>query len=103
MSDSESETVRVPRDNPLFSGDGPSAPKNPDRSADHAICPRNDLHAACPQGYIAWHEWASKMCKTHVQTRCPGCGKFEIWVPKRLLDKLHKRLSQTDGQSDLVR
>jgi hypothetical protein len=34
MSDSESKTARVPRDNRLFSGDGPRAPKNPDRSAD---------------------------------------------------------------------
>lgn len=37
MSDSESDTVRVPRDNPLFSGEGPSVTQNPGRSADNLL------------------------------------------------------------------
>jgi len=41
MSDSESDTTRVPRDNPLFSGDGPSDLQNPDCSAVPIfICPK---------------------------------------------------------------
>ena len=41
MSDSESDTVRVPNDNPLFRGEGPSATQNPDcSSVPIFICPR---------------------------------------------------------------
>lgn len=36
MSDSESETGRVPRRNPLVSGEGASDSPNLDRSADHS-------------------------------------------------------------------
>jgi hypothetical protein len=35
-----------------------------------------------PRGYVAWHEWAEEMSKTHVQKRCPGCGLFKIWVSR---------------------
>lgn len=36
-----------------------------------------------PEGYLAWHEWAEKKAKTHKSTRCPGCGLYKVWVPKR--------------------
>lgn len=35
-----------------------------------------------PAGYLAWHEWAEEMSKTHKQKRCPGCRLLQIWVPK---------------------
>ena len=31
-----------------------------------------------PNGYVAWHDWADKHCKTHEHTRCPKCGLFVI-------------------------
>lgn len=33
-------------------------------------------------GYVAWHQWAKKMSKTHVQEKCPGCGLYKIWRKK---------------------
>lgn len=42
-----------------------------------------DRHTPCPEGYLTWHEWAEKKSKTHEQERCPGCGLFAIWKPKR--------------------
>lgn len=35
-----------------------------------------------PGGYLAWHDWAAKMARTHNQERCSGCGLFQIWVPR---------------------
>lgn len=32
-----------------------------------------------PSGYVAWHEWAERMSKTHHQERCPECGRLTIW------------------------
>jgi hypothetical protein len=40
-----------------------------------------------PEGYIAWHEWADKMSKTHRQEKCPCCGLWKIWVKKDLNEK----------------
>lgn len=39
-------------------------------------------HTPCPEGYIAWHEWAEKKSKTHKQVKCEGCGLFKIWIKK---------------------
>lgn len=47
-----------------------------------AECPRRELHTPCPSGYVAWHEWAYEMGKTHRTKRCPGCNLFAVWVPK---------------------
>lgn len=38
-------------------------------------------HTPQPEGYLAWHEWAEKMLKTHSQHRCKHCGLFVIWKP----------------------
>jgi hypothetical protein len=46
-------------------------------------CPAVETHTACPQGYLAWHEWAERMNKTHRQIRCPSCHLFAIWVPRK--------------------
>lgn len=43
-------------------------------------------HTPCPTGYVEWHEWAEKKSKTHVQKRCPSCGLWALWVPKRKED-----------------
>jgi hypothetical protein len=49
-----------------------------------ATCRRQDLHTpGQPGGYLQWHRWATEMSATHFQRRCPGCGLFEIWEPKR--------------------
>lgn len=37
-------------------------------------------HTPCPTGYVAWHEWAEKMSKTHHQERCSNCGLWAIWT-----------------------
>jgi hypothetical protein len=39
-------------------------------------------HTPSPTGYIAWHEWAEKKARTHVQRRCPSCGFLAVWVRK---------------------
>lgn len=54
--------------------------KATDKRAD--ACPNKAKHTESPDGYIAWHEWAERKAKTHVQERCPGCGLFMIWKPK---------------------
>lgn len=45
-------------------------------------CPAVETHTACPSGYVAWHEWAERMSKTHRQKRCPVCGLLAIWEKK---------------------
>lgn len=40
-------------------------------------------HTPSPDGYIAWHEWAERKAETHEQERCPVCGLWAIWKPKR--------------------
>lgn len=45
-------------------------------------CPDIEQHTACPTGYLAWHEWADKMSKTHRNKRCATCGFWVVWVPK---------------------
>lgn len=39
-------------------------------------------HTPQPTGYLAWHHWAEKKAKTHVQRKCPVCGLWAIWVPR---------------------
>lgn len=41
------------------------------------------LHAPAPPGYVAWHEWVERKARTHEQHRCPGCGLWKIWRPKK--------------------
>ena len=46
-------------------------------------CPDADVrHTKTPAGYLAWHEWATRMRRTHRQERCPRCGYWAVWVPK---------------------
>lgn len=44
-------------------------------------CPQVDQHTPAPSGYLAWHEWAEEMMRTHTVRRCPGCGLYAIWIP----------------------
>jgi hypothetical protein len=46
-----------------------------------------------PNGYLAWHEWAEEMSKTHKQVKCEGCGRYSIW---RTSSPLTRPLSQCD-------
>ena len=33
--------------------------------------------------YLAWHEWAAEKAKTHKQIKCPHCGLYRVWIPKK--------------------
>jgi hypothetical protein len=47
-------------------------------------CERKDLHTSPgPDGYVERSEWAERRLKTHKQRKCPGCGLYRIWVPKK--------------------
>lgn len=39
------------------------------------------LTAASPND--GWHAWVERKRKTHVPTKCPACGHWAIWVPKK--------------------
>jgi hypothetical protein len=41
-----------------------------------------DDHNEGPSGYTAWHDWASRMGRTHMQLRCGGCDLYKIWIRK---------------------
>jgi hypothetical protein len=46
-------------------------------------CVLADGHTPEPAGYLAWHDWAYQMDRTHVQRSCPACGLLVVWIPKR--------------------
>ncbi len=46
-------------------------------------CPDRHLHTPAPRGYLEWHDWAHRMSRKHKVGRCPTCGLWAIWVPKR--------------------
>jgi hypothetical protein len=48
-----------------------------------SVCRLAKRHTKAPTTYIAWHDWAEKKSKTHRQIKCPGCGLYKIWVPKK--------------------
>lgn len=50
---------------------------------DGTPCPEVSQHAVCPTGLVEWHDWAKRKGKTHTQKRCPGCGLWKVWVPKK--------------------
>jgi hypothetical protein len=35
-----------------------------------------------PDGYVTRQLWAGQMARTHRQTRCGGCGRYAVWVPR---------------------
>ncbi len=45
-----------------------------------STCPGRTNHE--PASYLAWHEWAARMAKSHTQHRCPGCGYWRVWRPR---------------------
>jgi hypothetical protein len=51
---------------------------------DEALCPnaKNHHQPGIPDGYLDRQDWFEKMAKTHVQTFCPSCRLWVIWVPK---------------------
>lgn len=52
------------------------------KTAATAECPVSLEHTEGPNSYLAWHEWAEEMSKTHTQKKCVACGLYVIWVPK---------------------
>lgn len=53
-------------------------------------CPEAAQHTPAPVGYLAWHEWAGTMQRTHGQRKCPGCGLFKIWYPRTFAGALRE-------------
>lgn len=47
------------------------------------VCQHDDVKLGMPDGYLDRAEWALEMLKTHRQKRCPACGLWAIWVPKK--------------------
>lgn len=45
-------------------------------------CPDLIDHTVAPKGYLAWHDWAKRMGRTHRSIKCAGCGLYVIWIPK---------------------
>lgn len=56
------------------------------RMADPSECSLAHEHARDEPGpfagYVEWHEWAYKKAEDHDQHRCPGCGRYVIWIPR---------------------
>lgn len=46
------------------------------------LCPQAALHSEMPDQMVA-EEWVTAKQRTHRQVRCPGCGFWRIWEPKR--------------------
>lgn len=49
------------------------------------------VHTPCPEGYHARYEWAERAMKSHRQVRCPHCGRWAIWLPKKEAAEINKR------------
>lgn len=55
------------------------------------FCPNAAQHTpGRPAGYVAGHEWAEEMAKTHTLTRCKGCRLWLIWTPKKQKGAKHR-------------
>lgn len=69
-----------------------------------ARCPDEALHAVGqPDGYFARRAWANGMLRTHVQTRCPGCGLWRVWRPYLAAGRdLRSRPAQERAAEDRV-
>jgi hypothetical protein len=46
-------------------------------------CPNAAAHEWHPTRYVSHSGWADRALLVADQERCPGCGGWEIWVPKR--------------------
>lgn len=65
------------------------------------------IHTPTPEGYASWFEWCEIASKKHRQVRCPRCGKFEIWLPKKMATEYEARvqaeaISRSDQAIDRV-
>ena len=49
-------------------------------------------HTPSPIGYLAWHDWADKISKTHKQVKCKSCGLFKVWIDKKTGKQLIKEI-----------
>lgn len=56
-------------------------------------------HTPQPPGYMEWHAWAKAASKTHAQVRCPHCGLWSQWMPKREAKAINKRESAEDRRA----
>jgi hypothetical protein len=57
--------------------------------ADPAVrpqCFQVECHTPAPSEFRAWQEWAATKAETHIQTRCPGCNLWHVWVPREVGD-----------------
>lgn len=51
--------------------------------ADHA-----DTDAETPTGYIDCADWMTEKGKTHLQYRCPECGRYKIWLSRETVQAI---------------
>lgn len=58
------------------------------------VCENWENHTVVPKGYLQWHAWAEEKSKTHMQIKCEGCDRYEIWV-KTSLPKSRKATPKT--------
>lgn len=52
----------------------------PDTTSD---CPERERHTPKPASDLEWEPWASRMTNSHNPRRCPGCGLWKVWEPKK--------------------
>jgi hypothetical protein len=45
-------------------------------------CPNVAVHADMPDGYAARSAWMAEKARTHVQSRCGGCGQWVVWTAR---------------------
>jgi len=62
----------------------PIPPSRVDRSEKACV------HTPMPPGYMDRYEWAQMAMKTHAQVRCPHCGLWAVWLPKREAREVNK-------------
>ena len=66
--------------------DGWSRYVGPTGEAMGVICPTCAAlcaHTPSPNGYTEKAAWFKRMGNTHKVERCPNCGLFAMWVPKK--------------------
>lgn len=48
-------------------------------------CPEKSLHTDVEgelREYPSWGLWATEKMRTHLPTKCPGCGLYRRWRPR---------------------
>ena len=46
-------------------------------------CPNYANHEPMPRDYVSFDEHGKLLNKTRKNVKCPGCGLYKIWVPRK--------------------